>query len=339
MGAKSISSVLEALEKQIGDKIVSRWDKKPDPVEAISTGVLSVDDALSIGGIPRRCITVWFGPESAGKTTLSLWMLGHLINDGGTGVYIDIEQGGSEEWVYNNLRAVGINVEEAMASGSLVVLRPKLAEDAVKAAKALIPYVDLIIFDSISAMLTKLELEAPTGDNLMGIRARFQTREFSKMNILIEQSRCALLLISHIRARIGGYGSNETTTEPHAIRQLASLRVRFSMGGTAKLVKGKAVIQPAKIVVRKNKVGIPKGRAEFDILIGKGIEVIPDTLVMAKKTGVIRAAGGNHYYPPDEGLDEYIMRTSSGAEALVFLRENPGIAAKIREEVLVALGK
>ena len=334
-----LSKCLDDITKELGDTIVARIDRKPEPVDVVSTGVLSIDRALGIGGFPRQRITTLFGPESGGKTTLCLWSLGRLIAAGGKGVYVDLEQGGSEQYVFDCLSNAGVDVNRAtdQDNPSLAILRPDRAEPAMEAIKALVKHVDMIVIDSISAMMTAAELAAKAGDQLVALRARLLTSEFNKLNSRLGSTNCSLVVISQIRANIGTMGGSEGTSEPNALKHLASVRLRVSKADTIVKKSGKPYMQPARIVVRKNKLGAPGASAAFDIIFGEGVDMVPDTLAVAEEEGVIRRGGSYYYYPADPDITAWDMRVNTKAATIDFLRQNGDLHDQIREEVLEAI--
>ncbi|MHC4542898.1 MAG: hypothetical protein ACYSYL_00025 [Planctomycetota bacterium] len=323
----TLKADLDKIRRKFGDQIIADLKAEPEPVAVVSTGLGALDHALQCGGFPRSRITTLYGPESGGKTTLSLWALGRLIGDGGVGAYFDIEQGGSEAYLYACLENAGIPVAEALDKGQLIVVRPDTAEDAMTVAHALVPHVDLMILDSISVMLTKTEIEAEPGSVLVGVAARFQTAEFKKLSAELGTTDCALVVVSHIRARISPFGSSETTTEPNALRHLAAVRVRVAKDKGAVKEDGVAVIQPAKASVRKNKVGMPHGQIGFDIILGHGISPYRDALELGVALGTIERAGSTYRYPPGE---KYKLRASGIRTAVRKITDSPELFEEIQ---------
>jgi recombination protein RecA len=324
-----ISKVLKKLSNKYSADFIAKLDREPEPVEVVSTGVRSIDRAVIVGGFPRGRITTLYGPESGGKTTLTLWSIGQLVANGGTGVYIDIEQGGSEQYVFDCIQGSGISVKDAVDSNKLILLRPETAEQAMDALKALIPHVDLAIVDSISAMLTQAEIAAEEGAHLVGVRARFQTGEFTKANRILNTTNCALVVISQERANISPYGSSTTTTEPKALRHLASVRIRVSKDGVALKRDGKPYAQPAKAKINKNKVAAPGGQAGFDIIYGHGVDMVRDTLDTAVAQQVVRSGGGMYYFPPE--AEEYLLKVKGMRPAVRYLQDHKDVYVALQE--------
>lgn len=321
-----LKSNLDKIRRQFGESIVANLEPTPRPVPVVSTGVGALDLALGCGGFPRGRLTTLFGPESGGKTTLSLWSMGRVIADGGVGAFLDIEQGGSEAYLYACLEGAGIPVEKAVAEEKLVVLRPNTAEETATIAKTLLPIVDLMVLDSISAMVTQAELDAESGSVMVGISARFQTSEFKKINSALGTTGCALVVISQIRANISPFGSSETTTEPHILRHLASVRMRISKDKGVVKDSGRPVIQAAKVSIHKNKVGLPWGEAGFDIILGQGISPYRDAFELGVELGVIRRAGSVYRYPPDD----YKMNVSGVRAGVRELTQNQELLEEIQ---------
>jgi len=335
----AIRDVLNKISKQFEDDIVAKLDREQVSVPMVSTGVRALDRAIAygtvsgIGGFPRGCVTTLFGPESGGKSTMGLWSIGKLIAAGGTGVYIDVEQGGSEEYVFACLAEAGAPIEEAIEEDRLVILRPHTAEAVMVAAKALVPHADLMFIDSISVMMSQAELDAAEGKLQMGLKARFQTTEFNKLNAILGASNCALVIISQIRMAIATWGGYETTTEPNAVRHLASVRVRLSKDSKGMITRdGEPFAQAVSAEIKKNKFGAPGMTCGLDIVFGHGIDMTRDVLETAAMAGVIRRGGSTYYYPAEEG-GAYLMKESGYRSALEFLQENPEITKQIESEL------
>jgi recombination protein RecA len=329
-----IDKTLKIIADQFGNQIVAKLEKEPKPVESVSTGILSVDRILQVGGFPRQRLTTLFGPESGGKTTLALWSIGRALASGQKCVFIDIEQGGSEGYMFSCFANAGVeDVEKHIDNNSLVILRPGDLESAVESAKLLLPMMDLMVFDSISVMVPTALLDTEAGKMTIGLEARVLTTEFKKLNSMMGMYECAVVVISQVRTNIGGYGSPETTTEPKAVRHLASVRMRVSKDGQHRSEKGKPVAQPVKAKIHKNKVGIPFLQAEFEILFGRGVDAEMDALDTARKMGVLRMGGGLYTYPTE---GEPLMKVKGKVSAVQFLRDNPEIYERLYEDVLLS---
>lgn len=336
---EELQKTLSKIAKEFGDGIVATLDKEPTPVPMVSTGVRALDLIIGrgtvsgVGGFPRSRITTLYGPESGGKSTLCLWSVGRLIANGGTAVYIDVEQGGSEEYVFSCLSGAGAPVEQAIEENRLVILRPETAEATMKAAKALAKHADLMVIDSISMMMSSAELDADEGKQMIGMKARFQTTEFNKLNPILGTTGCALVVVSHIRVAITTWGSHETTTEPNALRHMASLRIRVAKDKTVIKRDGKPFAQTAKAEIKKNKVGSPGGEIGFDIVYGVGIDATRDVFEAAVETGLIERAGSVYRFPSGSEKSDALMSVGGERNAIEFLQEHPEIAKQIESEL------
>lgn len=333
--ARNIQKTLDDLARQFGSDIIAKLGAEPVPVEIIPTGIISVDRALGIGGFPKGRITVMYGPESGGKTTLSLWAVGCVLNEGGTAVYLDVEQGGSEQYVYDCIRAAGVeDVATAVEEGRLIVSRPETAEAVTAVSKALIPFADILVIDSISSMATSSEQETEPGKYPIGMAARFLTAELKKIQPVLGASQCAMIAISQVRVKFSGWGGAiEGTTEPNALRHMASIRLRISKKGgpVTEPGTGKMLGQEVKITVKKNKLGVPGRTAEFMILFGQGVDIGADALDTAVKAGVVRKAGGWYSYP-ESGEPEW--KIQGRIPAAQYLRDHSEAMEVIRAAIL-----
>lgn len=332
---KEAERILATISSQFGDEIVAKLSAIPTPVGVVSTGVLSVDKALVVGGFPRQRITTIYGPESGGKTTLVLWTIGRALRKGMRCVFIDVEQGGSEEYFYSCFANAGVqDIEKHIDDNTLIVLRPDTAEGAIEAAKVLIPITDFMVIDSISSLTPQVVLDTEAGRATIGVDARFQTTEFKKIKSILGAHQCALVVISQVRTNIGGYGAPETTTEPKAIRHIASIRMRVSKDGKHRAEAGKPIAQPVKIDVKKNKVGIPHLTAEFEIILGMGVDAENDLLTIASDMGIVSKGGGYYRYPNSDKAADWVMDIRNKIAAAAWLRENPEVYEQIYKDVL-----
>lgn len=329
-----LTATLKTIEKSWGDSIFAQVSKQPEPVSVVPTGILSMDRALSVGGIPRGRITTMFGPPDGGKTTLMLSIIGHTLQSGLSAAYFDTEQGGSEDYLFTCLESMGVtDVHRAVEEHQLVIVRPapdqggKAVMDVLQAlVKA--NCMDLIAIDSISEISPPGELDTEPGSYPIGLYARFLTAEFKKTNSYLGGGNTALLLSSQIRAKITTFGPTETTTEPNRLRHLAAIRVRVTKDGGAKKLKGVKVGQAIKLTIHKNKVGVPWREAKMDIMWGAGIDRYWDTLRCAHNIGVLDRRGGSYFL-----REQTLGRRDT---AIAFLRDNPETMQEIREEVLNA---
>lgn len=273
--------------------------------------------------------------NSGGKTTLVLWTIGKALKAGLRCVFIDVEQGGSEEYFYSCFEHAGVtNIEAHINDNSLIVLRPETAEAALEAAKALIPITDFMVIDSISSLTPTVVLDTEAGRHTIGVDARFQTTEFKKVKSILGAHDCALVIISQVRTNIGGYGAPETTTEPKAVRHIASVRMRVSKDGGFRAEGGRPVAQPVKVDVKKNKVGIPHMKASFEIVFGQGVDAEKDTLDAAVEAGIMRSGGGHYRYPNSDKAADWLMDIRGKVEAANWLRVHQDVYSQIYTELL-----
>lgn len=323
----ALKAVLGQIEKQFGKGSVMRLgDKNAVQVEAIPTGSISLDLALGIGGLPRGRIVEIYGPESSGKTTLTLQVIAESQKLGGTAAFIDAEHALDP----NYAQKLGVKVDD------LLISQPDTGEQALEIADMLVRSgsVDIIVVDSVAALTPRAEIEGEMGDQHMGLQARLMSQALRKLTGNIKRSNTLVIFINQIRMKIGVmFGNPETTTGGNALKFYASVRLDIRRIGAIK--KGDEVVgNETRVKVVKNKVAPPFKQAEFDILYGEGISREGELIELGVQTNFVEKSGA---WYSCEGT-----RIGQGKDnARQFLKENPAIAlaieTKIREQLVTKL--
>jgi recombination protein RecA len=323
--AKALQAALAQIEKQFGKGSIMRLGigEVVEDIQVISTGSLGLDIALGVGGLPRGRVIEIYGPESSGKTTLTLQVIAEMQKQDGTCAFIDAEHALDSQYA----QKLGINLQE------LLISQPDTGEQALEIVDALIRSgsVDRIVIDSVAALTPKAELEGEMGDSLPGLQARLMSQALRKLTATIKKSNCMVIFINQIRMKIGVmFGSPETTTGGNALKFYASVRLDIRRIGSIK--KGEEVIgSETKVKVVKNKVAPPFKTAEFDILYGEGISREGEIIDMGVNAKVLDKSGSWYAYNGEkigQGKDN----------AREFLRENPELAFEIENKVREAVG-
>lgn len=324
---KALNVALSQIEKQFGKGSVMRMgDSSRIPVEAISTGSLSLDIALGIGGLPKGRIVEIYGPESSGKTTLTLQVIAACQKAGGVAAFVDAEH--ALDPIYAG--KLGVNVDD------LLVSQPDTGEQALEITDMLVRSgaVDIVVVDSVAALTPKAEIEGEMGDQHMGLQARLMSQALRKLTGNIKRSNTLVIFINQIRMKIGVmFGSPETTTGGNALKFYASVRLDIRRTGAIK--KGEEVIgSETRVKVVKNKVAPPFRQAEFEILYGEGISREGEIIELGVQHGLIEKSGAWYSYNGE--------RIGQGKDNVrLFLRERPEIAqaieAKVREQSLTGV--
>jgi recombination protein RecA len=323
---KAIDAAVGAIEKQFGKGAIMRLGEKnplTERLEVIPTGALSLDIALGIGGLPRGRIIEIFGPESSGKTTMTLHLVAEAQRKGGVAAFIDAEHALDT----NYAKGIGVKLED------LLVSQPDTGEQALEIVDMLVKSnsVDVIIVDSVAALTPKAEIEGEMGDQHMGLQARLMSQALRKLTASVARSRCMVVFINQIRMKIGVmFGSPETTTGGNALKFYSS--VRMDIRRIASVKQADDVIgNRVKVKIVKNKVAAPFKAAEFDIMFGSGVSKIGDMIDLAVAKNIVQKTGAWFAYNEE--------RLGQGREnAKEFLEQNPALAAKIEQEVLSAYG-
>ncbi len=323
--SRVLTATLGQIEKQFGKGSIVRLGAKEAivPVSTISTGSISLDYALGVGGFPRGRINEIFGPESSGKTTVALQVVGEAQRMGGMAAFIDVEH--ALDPVY--ARKLGVDVD------NLLVSQPDFAEQALEITSALIASgsIDVLVVDSVAALVPKAELDGEMGDSHMGVQARLMSQAMRKLTGIVSKSNTCLIFINQIREKIGVmFGNPETTTGGRALKFYSS--VRADIRRIAAIKEGEQVIgNRTKVKIVKNKVAPPFREAEFDIIYGEGISKEGDLLDLGVAQNLIEKSGSWFSYQGD--------RIGQGREnARQFLRDNPDIRQKVETALRQALG-
>ncbi len=321
---KALELALAQIEKQFGKGSIMKLDGTVSmDIEAISTGCLSLDLALGVGGIPRGRVIEIYGPESSGKTTLTLSIITQVQKIGGTAAFIDAEH------AFDSLYAskVGVKLDELLMS------QPDTGEQALEIAETLVRSnaVDLIVIDSVAALTPKAEIEGDMGDSHMGLQARLMSQALRKLTAVISKSKTCVIFINQIRMKIGVmFGSPETTTGGRALKFYASVRIDLRKIDSIK--QGEVFIgNRVKAKIVKNKVAAPFREAEFEIYFDEGISRTADIFDMGVTHEVIQKAGAWFSFENE--------RIGQGKEnTRKFLKENPKVLARIEKQLLTKLG-
>ena len=316
---KALEVTFAQIEKQFGKGSIMRLgENRHLDVEAISTGSLSLDLALGIGGIPKGRIVEIYGPESSGKTTVALHVVAEVQRKGGVAAFIDAEHALDPKYS----EALGVNIDD------LIVSQPDTGEQALDIAEHLVRSgaVDIIVVDSVAALVPKQEIEGEMGDSHMGLQARLMSQALRKLSGIVNKSSCTMIFINQLRQKIGVmYGNPETTTGGNALKFYASVRIDIRKGEPLK--QGTEIIgnrTRAKIV--KNKVAPPFKTAEFDIMYGKGISRVGDILDIGTNLNII-TKGGSWYSYNDTKIGQ------GRDNAKQFLVDNPDIAKEVEDKI------
>ena len=322
---RTLTLTLGQIEKQFGKGSILRLGAKEAiiPVSSISTGSISIDYALGVGGLPRGRICEIFGPESSGKTTIALQVIAEAQKTGGMAAFIDVEH--ALDPIY--AKALGVDVD------NLLVSQPDFAEQALEITAALVTSgsIDVLVVDSVAALVPKAELDGEMGDSHMGVQARLMSQAMRKLTGIVSKSNTCLVFINQIREKIGVmFGNPETTTGGRALKFYSS--VRLDIRRIAAIKDGETVTgNRTKVKVVKNKVAPPFREAEFDIIYGQGISREGDLLDLGVAQNIVEKSGSWFSYKGD--------RIGQGREnSKQFLRDNPDIRDKIDVELRRALG-
>jgi len=321
---RAIDMAIASIEKQFGKGSIMRLgEKKVMDVPAISTSCLSLDAAIGIGGVPRGRIVEIYGPESGGKTTLALHIVAQAQKAGGVAAYIDAEHAMDAKYAKN----LGVNVDD------LFISQPDSGEQALEIAEALVRSggVDVLVIDSVAALVPRAELEGEMGDSLPGLQARLMSQALRKLTAVVARSNTCLIFINQIREKIGVmFGNPETTSGGRALKFYSS--VRLEIRRTSSIKDGdSAVGNRTKVKVVKNKVAPPFREAEFDIMYGEGISREGDLLDLAVENRIVEKSGAWFSFRGD--------RLGQGREnAKNVIKSDRDMAKRIESEVRTALG-
>jgi len=317
---KALEAAVGQIEKNYGKGSIMRLDNESVPViPSISSGALSLDLALGGKGLPRGRIIEVFGPESSGKTTLALTVIANSQKNGGTAAFIDAEHALDPSWA----KRLGVNLDEILVS------QPDTGEQALEICEMLVRSnaVDVIVVDSVAALIPRAEIEGEMGDSHVGLQARLMSQALRKLTGAIAKSECIVIFINQLREKIGVmFGSPETTTGGRALKFYASVRVDIRRIGAIK-DGDRNVGNRVKAKVVKNKIAPPFREAEFDIMFTEGISTTGDLVDLAVEEGIIDKAGAWFSYKT--------TRIGQGREnAKAFIKDNPAMFAEIRQRVI-----
>ena len=318
--AKALLAALAQIEKQFGKGSVMRYgdNEVEHDIQVVSTGSLGLDIALGVGGLPRGRVIEIYGPESSGKTTLTLQVIAEMQKVGGTCAFIDAEHALDVQYASK----LGVNLTD------LLISQPDTGEQALEITDALVRSgsVDLIVIDSVAALTPKAEIEGEMGDSLPGLQARLMSQALRKLTASIKRTNCMVIFINQIRMKIGVmFGNPETTTGGNALKFYASVRLDIRRIGGIK--KGDEVVgNETRVKVVKNKIAPPFKQAEFDIMYGQGISKTGELLDLGVKAGIVEKSGSWFSYDS--------IRIGQGREnSKTYLTENPEVAAKLEAAI------
>ena len=323
--SKALAAALAQIEKQFGKGSIMRLGEGEvvEDIQVVSTGSLGLDVALGVGGLPRGRVVEIYGPESSGKTTLTLQVIAEMQKLGGVCAFIDAEHALDAQYA----QKLGVNLQD------LLISQPDTGEQALEIADALVRSgsVDLIVIDSVAALTPKAEIEGEMGDALPGLQARLMSQALRKLTGTIKRTNCLVIFINQIRMKIGVmFGNPETTTGGNALKFYASVRLDIRRIGAIK--RGEEVVgSETRVKVVKNKVAPPFKQAEFDILYGEGISREGEIIDLGVVAKVVDKSGAWYAYKGEkigQGKDN----------AREFLKENPDLAREIENTVRAQLG-
>ncbi len=323
--SQALESAILQIEKQFGKGAIMKLGDESAKVRipVISTGSIELDIALGIGGIPRGRVTEIFGPESSGKTTLTLHVIAEAQKSGGIAAFVDAEHALDPTYA----RKLGVNTDE------LLVSQPDTGEEALEITEALVRSgaIDVIVVDSVAALVPKAEIEGEMGDSHMGLQARLMSQALRKLTGVIAKSNTSVIFINQIRMKIGVmFGSPETTTGGNALKFYSSMRLDIRRIETLKNGE-ESIGNRVRVKVVKNKVAPPFRQAEFDLMYDSGISREGGIIDIGSKIGVIKKSGTWYSYGEE--------RIGQGREnAKVFLREHPEIMKEVEKKIMIDAG-
>lgn len=316
---KALDAAIAQIQKQFGKgSIMKLGDATDTHVSTYPTGALSLDIALGVGGIPKGRIIEIYGPESSGKTTVTLHMIAEVQKQGGIAAFIDAEHALDPAYA----QKLGVDIDE------LYISQPDNGEQALEIAETMVRSgaIDLVVIDSVAALVPRAEIEGDMGDSHMGLQARLMSQALRKLTGVVSRSKCSVIFINQLREKVGiTFGSNETTTGGRALKFYASVRMDVRKIETLKQ-SNEFIGSRTRVKVVKNKVAPPFQQAEFDIMYGQGISREGDVLDLAANIDIVNKSGAWYSYGD--------IRLGQGREnAKLFLKENPELLAEIEHTV------
>ncbi len=321
---KALEAALSQIERAFGKGSIMRLGQDTNvDIEAISTGSLGIDIALGIGGLPRGRIIEIYGPESSGKTTLALSVIAQAQKNGGTCAFVDAEHALDPSYA----KKIGVNIAD------LLISQPDAGEQALEIADTLVRSgaIDVLVVDSVAALVPKAELEGEMGDSHMGLQARLMSQALRKLTATVSRSKTMVIFINQIRMKIGVmFGNPETTTGGNALKFYSSVRMDIRRIGAIK-DKEDVIGSQTRVKIVKNKVAPPFKVVDFDIMYGEGISKMGELIDLGVKAGIIEKSGAWFAYKGD--------KLGQGREnAKNYLRENPQIAEEIEQKIRADAG-
>ena len=321
---KALDAALSQIERAFGKGSIMRLGQNPNvDIEAISTGSLGIDIALGIGGLPKGRIIEIYGPESSGKTTLALSVIAQSQKKGGTCAFIDAEHALDPSYA----KKIGVDID------NLLISQPDAGEQALEIADTLVRSgaIDVLVVDSVAALVPKAELEGEMGDSHMGLQARLMSQALRKLTSTVSRSNTLIIFINQIRMKIGVmFGNPETTTGGNALKFYASVRIDIRRIGFIK-DKEDVIGSQTRVKIVKNKVAPPFKIVDFDIMYGEGISKTGELIDLGVKAGIVEKAGAWFSYKGE--------KLGQGREnAKLFLKENPAVAEEIENKIRADAG-
>lgn len=316
---KALDAAISQIQKQFGKGSIMKLGEATDTnVQTFPTGSLSLDIALGVGGLPRGRVVEIYGPESSGKTTVTLHMIAEVQKQGGIAAFIDAEHALDPAYA----KKLGVNIDE------LYISQPDNGEQALEIAETMARSgaIDLIIVDSVAALVPRAEIEGDMGDSHMGLQARLMSQALRKLTGVINKSKCTIVFINQLREKVGiMFGSNETTTGGRALKFYASVRMDVRKIETLKQ-SNEFIGSRTRVKVVKNKVAPPFQQAEFDIMYGEGISKEGDVLDLAANIDIVNKSGAWYSYGD--------IRLGQGREnAKIYIKEHPELLMEIENKV------
>lgn len=321
---KATMAAMDQIKERFGEGSIMKFgEAKNSDVEVIPTGCLSLDLALGVGGVPRGRVIEVFGPEASGKTTIAQHIVAECQKMGGTAAFIDAEHALDPEYA----KKIGVNIDD------LIISQPDTGEQALEIVETLVRSnaVDVIVIDSVAALVPKAEIEGEMGDAHMGLQARLMSQALRKLTGVISKTNTIVIFINQIRNKIGVFfGNPETTTGGNALKFYASLRIEVRRAAQIKQGE-KFVGNRVKVKIVKNKVAAPFQTAEFDIMYDEGISISGDILDLGVAKGVIKKSGNSYScLDPKEGEIKFGVGRET---AKTFLKQNPKLIERLRKEI------